>query len=261
VRTRRQLAAAGLAITRGIDDVPGGSGSQKGPCPLASPSTPSSLLAAPVYYTTDMVRAPLDDGGRYETVHGELLLTPALRLLHQEIVKRLVVTPRCLPRPRAGRTRAGVTGRHLVGSGHPGPARRFRCAVGSGSDHGLAIPQDAGAGCRGAESAIHSGGPLHDAPAVPGSWRAARLDRRSRCAGCRGLDAGRRVPRRGTRANQLASGGCGGNLSRWFIWRAPGTTTATPGARADHSGAPCGEVPVEEFVFVKGELGRRGMSG
>ena len=38
-----------------------------------------------------MVRALPDDGKRYETVHGELLVTPALRLLHQEVVKRLVV--------------------------------------------------------------------------------------------------------------------------------------------------------------------------
>lgn len=49
-------------------------------------------MAAPVYYTADMVRALPDDGKRYETVHGELLVTPAPRLLHQEVVKRLVVT-------------------------------------------------------------------------------------------------------------------------------------------------------------------------
>jgi Uma2 family endonuclease len=48
-------------------------------------------MAAPVYYTADMVRALPDDGKRYETVHGELLVTPAPRLLHQEIVRRLLV--------------------------------------------------------------------------------------------------------------------------------------------------------------------------
>ncbi len=46
-------------------------------------------MAAPTYYTADMVRAMPDDGNRYETVHGELLVTPSPRLWHQEIVGRL----------------------------------------------------------------------------------------------------------------------------------------------------------------------------
>ncbi len=48
-------------------------------------------MAAPVYYTADLVRALPDDGNRYETVHGELLVTPAPRALHQLVVKRLLV--------------------------------------------------------------------------------------------------------------------------------------------------------------------------
>ncbi len=48
-------------------------------------------MAAPTYYTADMVRALPDDGNRYETVHGELLVTPAPRLWHQAIVTRLTV--------------------------------------------------------------------------------------------------------------------------------------------------------------------------
>jgi len=48
-------------------------------------------MAAPVYYTADMVRALPDDGNRYEAVHGELLVTPAPRLWHQAIVGRLIV--------------------------------------------------------------------------------------------------------------------------------------------------------------------------
>jgi Uma2 family endonuclease len=36
-----------------------------------------------------MVRALPNDGNRYETVHGELLVTPAPRVWHQEIVSRL----------------------------------------------------------------------------------------------------------------------------------------------------------------------------
>ena len=48
-------------------------------------------MAAPEYYTADMVRALPDDGNRYDTVHGELLVTPAPRALHQLVIKRLLV--------------------------------------------------------------------------------------------------------------------------------------------------------------------------
>jgi len=33
-------------------------------------------MAAPAYFTAEMVRALPDDGNRYEVVHGELLVTP-----------------------------------------------------------------------------------------------------------------------------------------------------------------------------------------
>jgi Uma2 family endonuclease len=46
-------------------------------------------MAAPAYYTADMVRALPDDGNRYETVHGELLVTPAPRFSHQLVVGRV----------------------------------------------------------------------------------------------------------------------------------------------------------------------------
>src|SRR5213083_1003853 len=46
-------------------------------------------MAAPTYYTADMVRALPDDGNRYEVVHGELLVTPSPRLWHQTLVGRL----------------------------------------------------------------------------------------------------------------------------------------------------------------------------
>lgn len=49
-------------------------------------------MAAPVYYTADMVRALPEDGNRYETVHGELLVTPAPRAWHQEVLVRLLVS-------------------------------------------------------------------------------------------------------------------------------------------------------------------------
>jgi len=47
-------------------------------------------MAAPLYFTADMVRALPDDGNRYELVHGELLVTPSPRLWHQAIVTRLI---------------------------------------------------------------------------------------------------------------------------------------------------------------------------
>jgi Uma2 family endonuclease len=58
---------------------------------------------AVTYYTADLVRALPDDGRRYEVVHGELLVTPAPRAWHQEIVTRLLVALRAyLDRHPAG---------------------------------------------------------------------------------------------------------------------------------------------------------------
>ena len=48
-------------------------------------------MAAPIYYSADMVRALPEDGNRYETVHGELLVTPAPRAVHQHVVTELVL--------------------------------------------------------------------------------------------------------------------------------------------------------------------------
>ena len=48
-------------------------------------------MAAPTYWTAEMVRQLPDDGNRYEVVHGELLVTPAPRLNHQLLVSRLAV--------------------------------------------------------------------------------------------------------------------------------------------------------------------------
>ena len=47
-------------------------------------------MAAPVYYSAEMVRALPEDGNRYETVHGELLVTPSPRTPHQLVVKRVL---------------------------------------------------------------------------------------------------------------------------------------------------------------------------
>jgi Uma2 family endonuclease len=48
-------------------------------------------MAAPIYYTADMVRALPDDGNRYEVVYGELLVTPAPRPWHEIVQARLLV--------------------------------------------------------------------------------------------------------------------------------------------------------------------------
>jgi Uma2 family endonuclease len=47
------------------------------------------MAMAVTYYTADMVRSLPDDGNRYEVVRGELLVTPAPRLWHQEVVFRI----------------------------------------------------------------------------------------------------------------------------------------------------------------------------
>lgn len=47
-------------------------------------------MAAPIYWTREMVLALPEDGNRYETVHGELLVTPAPRALHQLVIARLI---------------------------------------------------------------------------------------------------------------------------------------------------------------------------
>jgi Uma2 family endonuclease len=46
-------------------------------------------MAAPAFFTAEMVRALPNDGKRYETVHGELLMTPSPRVIHQLVQARL----------------------------------------------------------------------------------------------------------------------------------------------------------------------------
>jgi len=67
-------------------------------------------MAASMYYTAEMVRALPDDGNRYETVHGELLVTPAPRPWHQVIVQRLA------------QRLSLYLGRHSVGHAFASPA-------------------------------------------------------------------------------------------------------------------------------------------
>ena len=49
-------------------------------------------MAAPLYHTAEMVRSLIDETRhwpRYETVHGELLVTPAPQPWHQKLIGRL----------------------------------------------------------------------------------------------------------------------------------------------------------------------------
>ncbi len=48
-------------------------------------------MAAPTYWTAEMVRQLPDDRNRYEVVYGELLVTLSPRLGHQLLVSRLTV--------------------------------------------------------------------------------------------------------------------------------------------------------------------------
>ena len=47
-------------------------------------------MAAPIYWTAEMVRALPEDGNRYEVVYGELLVTPAPRMWHEVVNQRLI---------------------------------------------------------------------------------------------------------------------------------------------------------------------------
>jgi len=61
------------------------------PLPTQRRGADTMGMAAPIYWTADMVRQLPDDGNRYEVVYGELLVTPAPRLNHQLLVSRLAV--------------------------------------------------------------------------------------------------------------------------------------------------------------------------
>jgi Uma2 family endonuclease len=50
---------------------------------------PAAVRARGPYYTVDILDQLPDDGKRYEVVYGELLVTPAPRWNHQELVARL----------------------------------------------------------------------------------------------------------------------------------------------------------------------------
>jgi Uma2 family endonuclease len=47
-------------------------------------------MAAPLYYSVEMIHALPDDGKRYETVHGELLVTDFVSMWHQAVLGRVM---------------------------------------------------------------------------------------------------------------------------------------------------------------------------
>ena len=84
-------------------------------------------MAAPTYWTAEMVRQLPDDGNRYEVVYGELLVTPAPRFDHQLLVSRLAVAIAIYLDLEPVGNHADVARRHLLGAGRAGSARRLRC--------------------------------------------------------------------------------------------------------------------------------------
>jgi len=50
---------------------------------------PAAIRAQGPYFTVEILDQLPDDGNRYEVVHGELLVTPAPRWNHQELLARL----------------------------------------------------------------------------------------------------------------------------------------------------------------------------
>src|SRR6185312_13950373 len=69
---------------------PGADWRRVAPLPTAGRALDHMGMAVPLYYTAAMVRALPDDGNRYETVHGELLVIPAPRVTHQSVLVELL---------------------------------------------------------------------------------------------------------------------------------------------------------------------------
>ena len=98
-------------------------------------------MPAPLYYTADMVRDLIDESRpspRYELVYGELLVSPAPRAWHQEVVLRLLVALRkYLERERVGQVLMAPAD---ISWGRPDtdrPAGRFCVPAGRSQDVGL----------------------------------------------------------------------------------------------------------------------------
>ena len=139
-------------------------------------------MALPLYYSAEMVRALPDDGNRYETVHGELLVSPAPMRAHQRVLMRLI--EQLQPYLRA----------HPVGELIPSPAD-----VSEGLD--ILVQLDL--------FAVEIGqarGPVHQAGALPARRHPRLLGGRHRGCGDRAVDAGRHSARPAARNGAVATG-------------------------------------------------------
>ena len=133
-------------------------------------------MAAPLYYSAEMVRALPDDGNRYETVHGELLVTPAPRADHQYVVTNLVARL------------WSYLARYPIGQVLPSPADIswapdvlvqpdvFVVAIAEARTFDWKRMRTLLLGCRGSQSLDQPLRPLHQAAGVSGVWRTVVLD-------------------------------------------------------------------------------------
>jgi len=166
-------------------------------------------MVAPLYYTAEMVRTLPEDRNRYETVHGELLVTPAPRVWHQVVL---------------GRVRDalnGYVGRHpqwymLAAPADISPAPDVLVQpdlfVVPIEEVRARLGPAAAAGARGRSAEPHDGSrrPIHEAPAVPGHAGPRLLDRGPGRALRGDLDARRVAPQGRARPGRVAPGGrCG----------------------------------------------------
>jgi Uma2 family endonuclease len=73
-----------------------------------------AMPAQPTEWTVDMVRALPDDGNRYEVIDGELFVTPAPSLTHQNAVLELALLIAPYLREHASAARSSPRGRDRV---------------------------------------------------------------------------------------------------------------------------------------------------
>lgn len=155
-------------------------------------------MAAPVYYTADMVLASgrrLSLRGRARGVAGDTR-SPGAPPAH-----RAAPSPGAgeLPRRQPGRRGLRLPGRHLLGARHPRPAGRLRRDARGGKHRRLGPGPHPAARDRSAESLHGPAGSVHQAPPLPGGGRTTTLAGGRRCAARRSLDARRHLAGRRAR--------------------------------------------------------------
>ena len=135
--------------------------------PPGSRGAHSMGMVAPSYFTAEQARALPDDGNRYEVVYGELLVTPAPRPWHQEVVGRLSDGLRAYLRQEPVGHLFQSPADISLGSRHSGPAGPVRGPAAASPDHGLGQDDGPAARHRGAQSIDGAGRSVHQAHQVP----------------------------------------------------------------------------------------------